>query len=73
MRFSSLEEKIVWLLANRIHLIGKFNPEKVIRHMKRDGLLSSKTYWPDARSSIEKAVEKAKFRWYAEHNGREIK
>lgn len=69
---STLDEKIKWLLTNRIFLVGELNLKKVATAMKRDGLLAKTTYWPDAKTGIEEAVKQAKFRWYAEHNGREI-
>lgn len=69
---STLEQKIQWLLVHRCFLIGKLNKKKCAMAMKHDGLLAKSTYWPDATSGIEQAVEQAKFRWYAEHNGREI-
>jgi hypothetical protein len=35
--------------------------------MKRDGLISKKTYVHDVH--LEDAIKQAKFRWYASHNG----
>ena len=72
LHFSTLEQKIVWLLNHRIFLIGKLDVRKVAIAMKHDGLLSKTTYWPDAKSGIRIAVQQAIRRWYAEHNGREI-
>ena len=71
-KFSTLEERIKWLLAHRIHLVGKFDLRKTVLAMKHDGLISKLTYWPDCKSGIEEAVQQAKRRWYAEHNGREV-
>lgn len=70
--FSTLEQRVKWLLAHRWALIGKFNRRKVITAMKHDGLVSKLTYWPDVKG-IEDAVAQAKRRWYAEHNGRDIR
>jgi hypothetical protein len=70
---STLEQKIEWLLSHRIFLVGELDLKKVALAMKHDGLLAKSTYWPDAKTGIEEAVKQAKFRWYAEHNGREIK
>lgn len=70
---STLEQKVGWLLAHRIHLVGKFNLKRTAMAMRHDGLLAKSTYWPDAKTGIEEAVRRAKLRWYAEHNGREVK
>jgi hypothetical protein len=70
---STLEQKVEWLLAHRIFLVGKTDVKKVATAMRRDGLIAKSTYWPDASTGIKAAIEKAKLRWYAEHNGREIK
>lgn len=70
---STIEQKVVWLLIHRIHLVGNLNLKKVAIAMKHDGLLSKTTYWLDAKTGIEAAVKKARLRWYAEHNGREIR
>ena len=70
---STVEQKVQWILKNRIHLVGKLCFDKIARAMKHDGLLSKSTYWPDARTGIKEAVRQAKLRWYWEHNGREIR
>jgi hypothetical protein len=69
---STLEQKIKWLLTHRNFLVGKTDYKKLAAAMKYDHLLAPSTYWPDAKSGMEEAVKQAKFRWYAEHNGREI-
>lgn len=71
-KYSTLEERIKWLLTHRIFLVGKFRLDKTVRAMKLDGLIAKSTYWPDCKTGIEEAVKQAKLRWYAEHNGREI-
>jgi len=70
---STLEQKVEWLLAHRIFLVGKPNMKKVAIAMKHDGLLAKSTYRPDASTGIKAAIEKAKLKWYAEHNGRAVR
>jgi len=64
--FSTLEQKIQWLLKNHIFLVGTMDRKKIVRAMKRDGLISKLTYWPDV--DVKEAVHQAKIRWFAEHN-----
>lgn len=70
--FSTVEQKIGWLLKHRHFLVGTVNLQKIVLAMKHDGLVSKLTYWPDIRTGVEDAVKQAKFRWYAEHNGKEM-
>jgi len=75
-KYSTLEQRIKWLLAHRSFLIGTLGVTKtkrLVAAMKQDGLLAQSTYWCDAHKGIEIAVKQAKLRWYAEHNGREIR
>jgi len=69
---STLEQKIQWLLEHRHFLIGKADERKIILAMKHDGLIAKSTYWPDVKV-VDEALRQAKFKWYAEHNGRGIK
>ncbi len=65
-RFSTLEQRIKWLLEHQIFLIGKLDKHKIVTAMKQDGLVSKLTYWPDVR--IEEAIHQAKLQFYdAEH------
>jgi hypothetical protein len=70
---STIAQKVEWFLAHRIHLVGKFNLRKAVLAMKHDGLIAKSTYWPDAKTGVEEAARQAKLRWYAEHNGREVR
>jgi hypothetical protein len=72
-RLSTLQQRVKWLLEHRIFLVGNLDLKKVVVAMKRDGLISKSTYWPDCKSGIEEAAKLAKLHWYAEHNGREIR
>jgi len=72
-RKSTLNEKVEWLLKHIELLVGKEDVGKIALAMKHDGLLAKSTYWPDAKPGIAEAVKQARFRWYAEHNGREIR
>jgi len=72
-RKSTLNEKVEWLLKHIELLVGKEDVRKIALAMKHDGLLAKSTYWPDAKPGIAEAVKQARFRWYAEHNGREIR
>jgi hypothetical protein len=69
-KLSNLEQRVKWLLDNRIHLTGKTDVRKIVRAMKRDGLISKSTYWPDCKKGVDLAIHQAKMRWFAEHNGR---
>lgn len=69
-RFSTLEEKIRYLLRHLGLLTGKVDKKKIVTAMKHDGLISKKTYWPDV--DLDEAIRQAKLRWYASHQGREI-
>ena len=66
-KFSSFEQRIVWLVAHKELLIQE-NPDKhkIILAMKHDGLVSPKTYWPDVK--LDEEIHQAKIRWYASHN-----
>ena len=70
---STLEQRIQWLLKHRQFLIGNLRVDKIVRAMKLDGLIAKSTYWPDCDHGLSEAVRQAKLRWYAEHNGREIR
>lgn len=65
--FSTLEQKVDWLLKHRNFLVGNMDKKKVVLAMKHDGLISKLTYWPDV--SIEDAIKEAKFKWYALNRG----
>jgi hypothetical protein len=67
-QFSTLEEKIEWLLKHPTFLVGKAenNRQKIVTAMKHDGLISRLTYWPDV--NLNDAVHQAKIRWFALHN-----
>jgi hypothetical protein len=64
--YSTLEQKIVWLLKHRKFLVGKVNKKVIVTAMKYDKLVALSTYWPDVR--IDEALRQAKARWFAEHN-----
>lgn len=64
--FSTLEQKIEWLLKHSTFLKGKVDKKRLVLAMKHDGLISKLTYWPDV--SIEDAIREAKFKWYKEHD-----
>ena len=75
-KYSTPEQRIQWLLKHRSFLIGTLEltkTKRLVAALKQDGLLAPSTYWCDAHKGIEFAVKQAKLRWYAEHNGREIK
>jgi hypothetical protein len=58
--FSSLEEKIQWLIAHPTFLMGRFEKQKAVLAMKRDGLFSKSTLWYDV--NLDEAVRQAKAR-----------
>jgi hypothetical protein len=70
--FSTFEERVTWLLKNQQFLVGKLDkierPVKrlIVMAMKRDGLVSKKTYWPDV--TLDDEIRQAKIRWFASHN-----
>jgi hypothetical protein len=70
--FSTFEERVVWLLEHHIFLVGISDkverPVKrnIVLAMKRDGLVSKKTYWPDVK--LDDEIRQAKIRWFASHN-----
>jgi len=68
--FSTLEERIQWLLKHRHFLTGRANKHKIVLAMKYDGLVSKLTYWPDVK--LDDAIEQARLRWYKETNGRPL-
>ena len=65
--FLTLEQRVQWLLKHLQFLVGKEDKKKIVSAMKRDGLISKKTYVHDVH--LEDAIKQAKFRWYASHNG----
>jgi hypothetical protein len=69
--FSTMEQRVQWFLKHLQFLVGKEDKKKIVSAMKRDGLISKKTYVHDVK--LNHAIKQAKFRWYATHNGREIK
>jgi hypothetical protein len=69
--FSTLEQRIQWLLNHCHFLVGNTDVRKVVLAMKHDKLVSKLTYWPDVK--LDDAIKQAKFRWYAEHNGKELR
>lgn len=64
---STLEERVAWLLKNPILLTGKVNKKKIVRALKRDGLVSKLTYWPDV-TRLDEAIHQAKIRWFVSLN-----
>ncbi len=66
LAFSTFEERVDWLLAHREFLIGNLSREKIVRAMKRDGLVAPRTYWPDVNLGDE--IRQAKIRYFASHN-----
>jgi hypothetical protein len=58
--FSSLEERVKWLLAHSSFLEEPFDKKKTVSAMQRDGLFSKRTYWFDV--NLDDAVKQAKLR-----------
>jgi hypothetical protein len=64
--FSTFDERVGWLLAHHQFLVGKLDKSKIVSAMKRDGLVSRKTYLHDIGLSEE--IRQAKIHWFAAHN-----
>lgn len=64
-KYSTLEQRIKWLMQHESLLIGELSDRRVreiVLAMKVDGLISRISYWPDCRSGIKAAFEQAKKR-----------
>lgn len=68
--FSTLAERIAWLLAHPEFLRADFlggvpTKRAIVLLMQCDGLVSKKTFWPDV--NLDDAIREAKIRWFAAH------
>jgi hypothetical protein len=58
--FSTLEQRVEWLLAHQDFLAGKLDLKALVTAMKRDKLFSRSTFWSDV--NLEEAIRQAKLR-----------
>jgi hypothetical protein len=58
--FSTLEQRVEWLLAHQEFLVVRINIKKIVQAMKRDGLFSHQTWWFDV--NLDAAVAEARRR-----------
>ena len=64
--FSTFEERVVWLLKNPKFITSRyFDRQTVIGLMKKDGLISRKTYFADVK--LDDEVHQAKIRFWQKH------
>ena len=60
-KYSTLDRRVNWLLKHQVFL-KDWEPKKIAKAMRADGLIAPTTYWRDCFTGIFRAWEQARKR-----------